>query len=172
MRIFLTGFMGAGKTTVGRCLAGQLAVPFADLDAEIEAATGLAVRDIFELHGEVEFRQLEQEHLRRLCELPEVIVATGGGTLTVAGNPELIHRAGVSVWLNPSFSTLVERIAGGGKEDRPLFDDEVQAWQLYRQRLPVYQRCDLQVDVGEEEQPEEVAARIVLLVEGRGSCAT
>lgn len=164
MRIFLTGFMGAGKTTVGRHLARRLSAPFADLDAEIEARAGRTVREIFEAFGEAEFRRLEHESLRALCERPRLVAATGGGTLTLEANQRLIREAGLSVWLHPEFATIVERIGAMGKEDRPLFEDEVQAWDLYQQRLPVYRSCDLQVDVEAGEGASEVAGRIELLV--------
>jgi shikimate kinase len=171
MRIFLTGFMGSGKTTVGRLLAGRLSLPFIDLDEAIERQAGCKVKEIFERHGEPAFRQLEHEALRATLELPEVVVATGGGTVAFEGNARLIRANGVSVWLNPAFSTLVTRIGALGKADRPLFQNEVQALALYRERLPAYQRSDLAVDVGPRDEPEEVAGRIALLV-GRRRCAT
>lgn len=165
MRIFLTGFMGAGKTSVGQALAAQLAVPFADLDLAIEARAGRTVRQIFAEGGEPAFRQLEQETLVALLEradLPDLVVATGGGTAAVELSAGLLHAAGITVWLNPPFATIVERIGGLGKEDRPLFRDETQAWALYRERLPAYRRSDLQIDVSPGESADEVAARIVL----------
>ncbi|HEY2738306.1 MAG TPA: shikimate kinase, partial [Thermoanaerobaculia bacterium] len=79
MRIYLTGFMGSGKSTVGRLLAERLGMPFIDLDAEIEQRAGITVREIFERHGEPVFRRLEQEALRATEEMPDAVVATGGG---------------------------------------------------------------------------------------------
>ena len=77
MRIYLTGFMGCGKTTVGRRLAQRLGVPFVDLDEEIERRAGMTVRQIFEQQGEPAFRQMEAEALRGTLALPDVVVATG-----------------------------------------------------------------------------------------------
>ncbi|HLF56270.1 MAG TPA: shikimate kinase [Thermoanaerobaculia bacterium] len=171
MRILLTGFMGAGKTTVGRLLAEQLRLDFVDLDQEIESASGLRVREIFERHGEPEFRALERRLLAEALGRDEIVIAAGGGTLADAETLELARRSGVVVWLNPTFSTLVARIGPRGKSDRPLFGDETQAFDLYRSRLPSYRQADLRIDVGPDEQAREVAARIALLL-ARPVCTT
>ena len=167
MRIYLTGFMGSGKSTIGRRLAERLGCPFVDLDQEIEARSGLSVREIFGWHGESEFRRLEAETLRATGELEDVVVATGGGTVAFDANARWIRENGLSVWLNPAFATIVGRIGGLGKKDRPLFRDEAQALTLYRERLPAYRQADLTVDVRPEEQSQEVAARIALLLAKR-----
>jgi shikimate kinase len=167
MRIYLTGFMGAGKTAVGRLLAERLGVPFLDLDQEIERRAGMTVREIFEGQGETAFRRLETEALRETLALADIVVATGGGTMVFEGNFQMIHDNGLSVWLNPAFATIVARIGGLGKADRPLFRDETQALALYRERLPAYRRADVKVDVAPDEGPEEVAARIALLIGNR-----
>ena len=171
MRIFLTGFMGAGKTTVGQKLAGLLALPFVDLDQEVERRAGATVREIVEEQGEPAFRRLEVEGLQAVLERDDVVIATGGGTLTSEIGGRLIREAGLTVWLNPSFSTIVERIGVLGKIDRPLFRAETQVLALYQERLPVYRKADLTVDVAAGEAPEEVAARIALLLRER-RCAT
>jgi shikimate kinase len=170
MRIYLTGFMGSGKTTVGRLLGARLGAPFVDLDVEIERRAGMTVREIFERLGEPAFRGMESEALRGILNLPDVVVATGGGTMTIEGNARLIGSSGLSVWLNPPFATIAARIGGVGKADRPLFKDEVQALALYRERLPAYRRADLTVDVAPHEGPEEIAARIALMI-GDRRCA-
>jgi shikimate kinase len=171
MRIYLTGFMGSGKSTVGRRLAERLGIPFLDLDEEIERRAGVRVREIFERYGEPAFRRMETEALRETISRPDVVVATGGGTMMFEGNARLIRAAGLSVWLNPAFATIVGRIGALGKEDRPLFKDEVQALALYRERLPAYRRADLTLDIAPGEGPEEIAARIALLIAER-RCAT
>ena len=167
MRIFMTGFMGAGKTTVGQRLAALLDLPFVDLDQEIERLAGSTVREIVEGRGEPWFRRLELEALQSVLGRGDAVIATGGGTLTSELGARLIRDAGLSVWLNPSFATIVERIGALGKADRPLFREEAQVLALYRERLPAYRRADLTVDVAPDEAPEEVAARIGLLLRER-----
>lgn len=167
MRIYLTGFMGCGKTTVGRLLAQRLGVGFVDLDAEIERRMGMTVRRIFERQGEPAFRQMEAEALRGTLALPDVVVATGGGTMAFEANAALIRANGLSVWINPAFATISSRIGGRGKTNRPLFKDGSQALALYRERLAAYRRADLTVDVAPHEGPEEIAARIALLIGNR-----
>jgi shikimate kinase len=164
MRIYLTGFMGCGKTTVGRLLAQRLGVLFIDLDLEIERRVGMTVREIFERQGEAAFRQMEAETLGWTLALPAAVVALGGGTMAFEANAGVIGAQGLSVWINPAFATIASRIGGRGKADRPLFKDESQALALYRERLPAYRRADLTVDVAPDEGPEEIAARIALLI--------
>lgn len=172
MRVYLTGFMGAGKTSVGESLARHFGVPFLDLDREIETAAGASVREIFERQGEAEFRRLEHDALVRTLALPDAVVATGGGTLTFAENAALVAAHGISVWLNVPFAVIVARLGGVGRPDRPLFRDAAQAFELYRERLAAYRRADLRIDVGAEEQVDEVAARLALRLGRMAACAT
>jgi shikimate kinase len=167
MHIFLTGFMGAGKTTVGERLAALLELPFVDLDEEIERRAGTTIRELVESHGEPWFRRLELEALQAVLGKDDAVIATGGGTLTSELGARLIREAGLSVWLNPSFATIVDRIGTLGKADRPLFREEAQVLALYRERLPAYRKADVTVDVTPLEAPAEIAARIALLLRER-----
>lgn len=171
MRIFLTGFMGAGKTSVGRRLAARLGWPFVDLDDEIEKRAGESVREIFDHVGEARFRDLESHVLADALRQDPVVVATGGGTLTFPRNLAAARSGGLVVWLNPEFATITRRVGGRGKKDRPLFRDEATVLALYRERLPAYALADLKVDVAPREGAEEVAARVALMVAER-TCNT
>jgi shikimate kinase len=171
VRIVLTGFMGAGKTTVGRRLAADLGIPFLDLDEVVAERAGCSIRELFERAGEGEFRQRERAELAELLAHDPVVIATGGGTLA---DPEVLARvkdAALVVWINPAFATIARRLGPRGKEDRPLFRSEAEAFELYRQRLPAYRRADLVIDVGPEEEPAEVAARLALRI-GERACST
>jgi shikimate kinase len=167
MRVYLVGFMGSGKTTVGSALASALGYPMVDLDAVVEERAGSSVREIFELHGEAAFRELEHQALQETMGLADAVVATGGGTFTFPVNAQLIARAGASIWLNPSFGSIMRRIGGLGKLDRPLFRNETEALSLYTARLEAYRQADLTVEIRDDETPEEVAARIALWMSSR-----
>ena len=161
--------MGAGKSTVGRLLGERLGRAFVDLDHEIERACGRTIREIFAEGGEALFRRIEADVLAALVRaLPDdAVVATGGGTAAQPANLRFLKANGLVVWLHPSFATLAARIAEGSKADRPLFGTESQALELYRSRLPAYRQADLEVTVANDEAPEEVSARIALLVQRR-----
>lgn len=160
MQILLTGFMGAGKTSVGRELASLLAVPFVDLDTEVEERAGVAIAQIFSLWGETRFRELEGEVLSDLLGTGSLVVATGGGTPVhhadlVAGNET--RRV---VWLHVPLPNILERLSSQERAARPLFEDESEVRALYGERLPAYRRCDVELVVGDEESPRQTAERI------------
>jgi len=151
-------------------LAALLELPFVDLDEEIERRAGSTIRELVERQGEPWFRRLELEALQAVLGKlgkDDAVIATGGGTLTSELGARLIREAGLSVWLNPSFATIVDRIGTLGKADRPLFREEAQVLALYRERLPAYRKADVTVDVSPLEAPEEIAARIALLLRER-----
>lgn len=157
MRVYLTGFMGAGKTTVGRLLADRLALPFVDLDAEIEAVAGRCVAALFADLGEAGFRRLERAALRRTAAQDGCVVATGGGTPVAANHRAWMRRHGCIVWLDASLEILRQRVVQSG--DRPLWVDDVRLTALYESRLQAYEDCDLRVDAGAGD-PGDIAAGI------------
>jgi len=165
-RVYLTGFMAAGKSKVGRFLAERLDFPFVDLDRAICERAGLEVVEIFERHGESAFRELESACLEETETYPRVVVATGGGTVTLRRNWEIIHRAGASFWLDPSFETILGRLGTAGRAKRPRFHDEAQAGALYKERQSDYARADIRIKISASETALDVAARIYALARG------
>ncbi len=123
MRIYLTGFMGAGKSSVGEHLSRLLGYPMLDLDREVEVRSGLGVREIFTDHGEATFREWEHACLKETARLEDAVVATGGGTMTFPRNVAVMRQLGRSVWLHPSFATIAGRLDADGRAERPLFED-------------------------------------------------
>jgi shikimate kinase len=145
--IVLVGLMGAGKSTVGRRLAARLDMPFKDADAEIEAAAGMSVADIFATHGEPYFREGERRVLARLLQEGPIVLATGGGAFM---NPETrarIAEAGISIWLKADLDVLMRRVRK--RSNRPLLkntDPEASMQRLMATRQPVYALADITVE--------------------------
>ena len=161
--IALVGFMGCGKTTVGRLLAERLGWRFVDLDTRIVERAEASIVDIFRRHGEPAFRQIETEVLERaLGESVEgelsTVLALGGGTLTRPENLARLRQAGAAlIWLDCAIESLLERCAG--LTDRPLFRDEASFRSLYEERLPLYSQADYRIDATLE--PGQVVDRIL-----------
>jgi len=145
--IVLTGMMGVGKSSVGRRLAGRLAIPFVDADAEIEKAAGMSIADIFARHGEAYFRSGEARVIARLLEGGPQVLATGGGAFMNADTRALIKVKGVSIWLQAEYDVLVRRISKR-RNERPLLqtaDPAETLRQLLIEREPIYAQADLTV---------------------------
>jgi shikimate kinase len=163
--VCLTGFMGSGKSTIGRLLAGQLGWPSADLDKRITESTGLTIPEIFARLGEPEFRRIEHEQLARIVgesiELQKPrIVSLGGGTTAQPQNVALLRESGASlIWLYCPIEELLRRCAQ--ITDRPLFRDEASFRQLYLERLPGYEQAEYRVDSNTE--PLRVVEQILTL---------
>lgn len=170
--VCLTGFMGSGKSTVGRLLAAQLAWHFSDLDSEIERHTGLPISQIFEQKGEAVFRETEHECLARILGSASerdarLVLALGGGTFTQPRNAALLREfnspprgsGAAIVWLDCPMEELLQRCVLMG--DRPLFRDEASFRKLYQERLPLYQQADFRVESGGE--PMRVVEKILAL---------
>ena len=136
--------MGSGKTSVGQLLSRELGYQFVDLDAEIERRRGLTVAEIFETDGEPAFRRLEAAALRATAERRDVVVATGGGTLTRWENRDFIQRQGVMVWLDAPLDVLLDRCRGGTR--RPLLGSPDRMAGLLEERLPGYRAARWRVD--------------------------
>jgi len=145
-RLVLTGFMGAGKTTVGRLLAARLNWDFLDLDAYIESRTGLAIPSIFSTHGEARFRQLESTALASALGRNRLVLALGGGAPEVLTNRLLLEQtpATSTTFLDAPFPTLFDRCMmqalNPGATDRPIMADPAAAEASFLARHPIYRR--------------------------------
>ncbi len=159
-RVYLVGFMGAGKSTVGRALAERLRVPFVDLDEAFEALSGLTIRRAFEERGETWFRERESELLRGTEVLPGAVVALGGGTFTFPENRAVVQRSGRSLFLDVPFAVIAARL-GAKAADRPLFRSVEEARALYEARLASYRLSDRILPLEGDERVDTVVERIV-----------
>lgn len=161
-QVFLLGFMGCGKTTVGRLLAERLGWAFVDVDQELERRQGRTIRQIFDTEGEPYFRGIERELLEEILRRDEqesAVVALGGGTFAQPENVARIRaQGGITIWLACPLEELRRRCRG--LNNRPLFRDPGSFEQLYLQRLPYYQQADFQVDA-DRRDPQRVVEEIL-----------
>lgn len=148
--IALVGLMGVGKSSVGRRLANALDLPFRDADAEVEAAAGRSISDIFADLGEAAFREGERRVIARLLDQPPHVLATGGGAFMNPETRALIKAKAVSVWLKADLEVLARRI--GRKDTRPLLAGKDPMAVLKAQaeaRYPAYAEADVTVETGD-----------------------
>jgi shikimate kinase len=140
-RIVLTGFMGAGKSTVGRLLAARLGWTFLDLDNHLESRAGLTVPEIFALHGEPHFRRLESSALASALGCPNTVIALGGGTPELLTNRLLLEQTPgtVTIFLDAPFPVLFDRCVLQ-EISRPILADPAAAQLRFEQRHPHYRR--------------------------------
>lgn len=157
-KIYLIGFMAAGKTTVARALAARLGWRVEDIDQLIEARERRTVADIFARSGESYFRGVEREILRLLLPLRHAVVATGGGTFMDPDNRAAMNMDGLSVWLDVPFEVVLDRLPADGR--RPLAADRDQMERLFAIRRTAYAAAHVRVDA-HAARPDEVAERIL-----------
>ena len=164
MRIYLIGFMGCGKSSLGKRLARKLDYPFVDLDHEIEIDAGKSVTALFEEQGEDWFRRKEQELLHRTVDLPHAVIATGGGTPYYFDNMDFMNANGVTVYLKMSPVSLTHRLEYARKK-RPLVSD-LKGEELFRfvsdkleSRAPFYNRAHCIIK-GESAKPAQIEALV------------
>ena len=155
--LYLVGFMGAGKTSVGERLAALLGWRFLDLDARIEARAGCSIRELFRREGEPYFRTLERAELVEASRERDVVVALGGGAFCSAENQAIVRTTGASVYLEAPADVLYRRCSG--ETGRPLFTTPESMQDLLERRRPLYERANFRLDVTHL-SIDEAAARI------------
>jgi shikimate kinase len=151
MKVFLTGFSGSGKSTVGPILARHLKCDYIDCDSEIEKTSGMSIPEIFADKGEVFFRQLEHQTVRRLSDerIASAVIGLGGGAFIIAKNRTLIRKAGVTAYLRCEINELYRRLQK--HQDRPLLFKEdmlrkaviAQIRKLMNKRRRFYELADI-----------------------------
>ncbi|MFN7181547.1 MAG: shikimate kinase [Planctomycetota bacterium] len=170
MNIVLIGFMGAGKSTVGKLIAQKLKRKFYDCDELIVQKTELSIEEIFRLYGEIKFRTIETEVLKNLSRLEDVVIATGGGAITRYRNVELIKKNGVVIYLYADLLELYERIKKD-KTKRPLVADKNffnTMARLISQREELYDKiADIKIDTTVK-TTQEVLRDIIKELKNRG----
>jgi shikimate kinase len=145
-KVYLVGFMTAGKTSVGRALARRLDWKFIDIDDLIERQEHLTVAEIFARHGEPYFRAAERAILLDQLNARHAIVATGGGTFADPQNRAAIRNDGVSVWLDAPLERVIARMPADGR--RPLAADRADLERLYEGRRLAYEQAHVRLDAG------------------------
>jgi shikimate kinase len=167
MLLVLTGFMGSGKSSVGKVVAERLGLRFVDLDAEIVAASGCSINDTFARDGELAFRTLESSRLEQILLAGEGrVLATGGGTVISAQNRTLMRSRGVVINLKVTLEQVLARLSGCS--DRPLLagkDAAKRAKALMDEREQYYADADIRIDT-DGKSVEDVAAEILCRLKG------
>ncbi len=157
-KLYLVGFMGAGKSTVARALAKRLDWKVEDIDERVEKRERRDISTIFRQEGEPYFRSVEQEELIALLPARGTVVATGGGTIVEPVAREMMLRDGAVIWLDAPFATVLDRVPLDGR--RPLAADRLEMESLYNQRLMAYSRAHLRLDAGKS-SVEDLVDQIV-----------
>ena len=144
--VYLVGFMGAGKSTVGRALAARLSWGFEDTDTLVERAEGCAVEAIFHTSGEGRFREAEWDALRSLGGRKQIVVATGGGLFLGVAQRAFVRSQGVSCWLDAPLALVSARIGDGTSRPAWPIDDALSRRAFFERRRVAYALADLRID--------------------------
>jgi shikimate kinase len=162
--IYLVGFMGSGKSTVGSLLADRLGWTFIDIDREIEAEQQIAITGIFSARGEAEFRRIEAAAILARVRAIErgcpAVVALGGGAFAQPGNRTLLENNGITIWLDCPFEIVQRRVAA--ETHRPLARDPEQFAQLYAGRREAYALADYRIPIDNDDPAGPVDAILAL----------
>ena len=165
MRIILIGFMGVGKTTIGKIIAKKLKLNFVDMDNYIEKREGKSISKIFEDYGEQHFRKLESESLKDLIKSDNIVISTGGGIVTTKENSDILKKEKIVIFLDANTQTILNNLY---KEidKRPLLRNsnnvENTISNLLNERYEKYNSiCDIKIDINEK-NIEEVVSQILV----------
>jgi shikimate kinase len=159
--LYVVGFMGAGKSSVGQVLATRLGYRFLDLDAHLVEQFQMTIREVFERLGEERFREAETEALRWTASLERTVVATGGGAFCSEVNRAVIRGSGGrSIFLDVPWRAVEQRL-GGDQAERPKYGDPTAARVLYQRRRPHYLAATWTVELDGSEAPEAAADRVL-----------
>lgn len=171
MKFFIIGYMASGKTTFGKALAQKLGTTFVDLDQYIEEKSCKSIPEIFQLHGEDEFRKIEKDMLREVVEAePDAVIACGGGTPCFFNNMEFLNDNGVTVFLETSTNVLISRLQEAN-ENRPIMagktDEEIRQKVLTQlcDRLPHYMEAKLKWNGDELETEEQIRDNVTNFID-------
>jgi shikimate kinase len=159
--IILTGFMGTGKTAVGRRLAMLLNMELIDVDTEIEKSQQMTINEIFRQFGEPRFREIETEMIQKLSERKDVIISTGGGAVLKQKNMDALRTQGIIICLMASPQTILKRTSHNS--NRPLLkveDPFEKIKELLNFRKPFYEKADILIDT-EDKTPLQIAEKII-----------
>ena len=161
MNILLIGFMGSGKSTIGRKLAKLLEYSFVDTDSVIEDDQGCSVDEIFKYGGEECFRKMETRLLQKLKNVENSVIATGGGIVLREQNQRLLQEIGKRVYLNVPQEELQQRLKND--RNRPLLkkkDSETVVQKMMKERVLLYEQAEYIVDAGQQ-SPQKIASEII-----------
>jgi len=165
--IVLTGFMGTGKTTIGKELSRMLHMRLVDIDAEIEKSQKMKINDIFRIHGEQYFRGIETDMIKQFSRGKNIIISTGGGAVLRDENMEALNENGIVFCLNASTETIMERTARS--EDRPLLKVEnpkEKISEMLSLRRPFYEKAGIMIET-DCKTPLEIVEEIVEIIRCR-----
>jgi shikimate kinase len=163
--IYLVGFMGSGKSTVGKILAEKLNMNFIDIDKLIEEKEGMKIKDIFEQKGESYFRELERKQIEAIVNQEGLVVSTGGGLGANLDNMNLMKKNGDVVWLDVSLNTVLDRLKND--QDRPLLKQPTEKIrQLFEERKNVYRLANIRINA-DKKTPSQIVEEILTKIKRR-----